>query len=61
MAVDLGLPTLVLIGFIAMLFAPIFMARNRNRSGFLWFLIGCVGSPILAILLLYALGENKET
>ncbi|WP_170557352.1 hypothetical protein [Ruegeria atlantica] len=39
---------------------PITMAQTRNRSGLIWFLIGLVGSPILAILLLLALGDAPE-
>ncbi len=39
---------------------PITMAGRRNRSGLIWFLIGLVGSPILAILLLFALGDAPE-
>ncbi len=39
---------------------PITMAGRRNRSGLIWFLIGLVGSPILAILLLLALGDAPE-
>lgn len=36
---------------------PMGMARSRNRSGLLWVLISIVGSPVLAILLLIALGN----
>ncbi|WP_281973139.1 hypothetical protein [Ruegeria faecimaris] len=36
---------------------PMNMAQNRNRSGLIWVLISIVGSPLLAILLLYALGD----
>lgn len=39
---------------------PITMAGRRNRSGLIWFLIGLVGSPLLAILLLLALGNAPE-
>ncbi|CUH49651.1 hypothetical protein [Ruegeria atlantica] len=39
---------------------PITMAGRRNRSGLIWFLIGLVGSPLLAILLLLALGDAPE-
>ncbi|WP_170372908.1 hypothetical protein [Ruegeria arenilitoris] len=39
---------------------PITMAGRRNRSGLIWFLIGLVGSPVLAILLLLALGDAPE-
>lgn len=37
---------------------PAGMARKRNRSAFIWVLIGLFGSPILAVLLLLALGER---
>ncbi len=36
---------------------PMNMAQNRNRSALIWVLIAIVGSPLLAILLLYALGD----
>lgn len=39
---------------------PITMAGRRNRSGLIWFLIGLVGSPLLAILLLLALGDAPD-
>ncbi len=38
---------------------PVGMARNRNRSAFIWVLIGLFGSPILAVLLLLALGKRS--
>jgi hypothetical protein len=37
---------------------PAGMARNRNRSAFIWVLISLLGSPILAVLLLLALGNS---
>jgi hypothetical protein len=37
---------------------PAGMARRRNRSAFIWVLIGLFGSPILAVLLLLALGNS---
>jgi len=39
---------------------PAGMAERRNRSATIWVLISFVGSPLLAILLLMALGENRE-
>lgn len=36
---------------------PADMARDRNRDPFVWVLISIVGSPLLAILLLTALGD----
>jgi hypothetical protein len=39
---------------------PVKMAGNRNRSALIWVLISLVGSPILAILLLLALGDAPE-
>lgn len=36
---------------------PADMARKRNRSALIWVLISLFGSPILAILLLVALGD----
>ena len=38
---------------------PASMARNRNRSALIWVLISLFGSPILAVLLLLALGERE--
>jgi predicted transporter len=39
---------------------PAQMATTRRRSAFLWICISLVGSPLLAILLLLALGEAQE-
>lgn len=36
---------------------PYEMAEDRNRSGGIWVLISLFGSPVLAILLLIALGD----
>lgn len=36
---------------------PAKMARERNRDALIWVLISLFGSPILAILLLIALGD----
>jgi hypothetical protein len=36
---------------------PARMASARNRSALVWVLISFVGSPLLAILLLIALGD----
>lgn len=52
----------VLLGFWFILWLyvllPAGMARSRNRGTFIWVLIGLFGSPILAVLLLLALGER---
>jgi len=49
--------------FIAMytiwILVPASMAANRNRSQTLWVLISIIASPIIAILLLAALGEDS--
>lgn len=37
---------------------PADMARNRNRSAVIWVLISLCGSPLLAVLLLLALGNS---
>jgi hypothetical protein len=36
------------------------VATVRNRSGFGWFLLACVISPLLAVLLLVALGRGDN-
>lgn len=41
-----------------MIFLPAGMARKRNRSAVIWVLISLFGSPILAVLLLLALGNS---
>jgi hypothetical protein len=41
------------------LILPAQMAGARGRSAILWVLISIVGSPILAILLLLALGDAR--
>lgn len=53
------LPMLALMGFLIWfcIVLPAQMATRRNRSGLLWVLIALVGSPLLAILLLVALGD----
>ncbi len=38
-------------------FLPADMARERGRAPFVWVLISIVGNPLLAILLLAALGD----
>ncbi len=40
---------------------PANMAANGKRSSLIWVLISFVGSPLLAILLLYALGDPPES
>lgn len=41
------------------IFLPAGMAERRNRSQLIWVLISFVGSPILACLLLLALGDAE--
>lgn len=41
------------------IFLPAGMAERRNRSKLIWVLISLFGSPILACLLLLALGDAK--
>ena len=38
---------------------PAGMAERRSRSQLIWVLISLFGSPILACLLLWALGDNE--
>ncbi len=38
---------------------PAGMAERRNRSQFIWVLISLFGSPVLACLLLLALGDDE--
>lgn len=56
----------VIIGLIALFFVlwlyillPAGMAGRRSRSQLIWVLISLVGSPILACLLLLALGDAE--
>jgi len=51
----------LLIAFTVWLFIllPAQMASNRNRHPFIWVLISLLGTPILAILRLMALGNRK--
>ncbi len=37
------------------------MTERRNRNTWVWVAISVVGSPLLAILLLYALGDAPNT
>lgn len=41
-------------------YLPAMMAIDRNRSATIWVLISLVGSPLLAVLLLFALGDAPE-
>ena len=57
-------PTAFVFGLIALLFVvwlyvllPAGMAARRGRSRLIWVLISLVGSPLLACLLLLALGD----
>jgi fumarate reductase subunit C len=52
----IGLAVLAFAFWFAILL-PANMAAARGRSQIVWILISLVGSPILAILLLVALGE----
>lgn len=59
-----GVLAILLLGFMLwfglwlFILLPAGMAKDRNRSAFLWVLVSLFGSPILAILLLIALGER---
>ncbi|MAM61429.1 hypothetical protein [Maritimibacter sp. UBA3975] len=61
-----ALVNLILFGLFAFLvvwvyfFLPAGMASRRNRSPVIWVLISLVGRPLLAILLLLALGEDRS-
>jgi len=39
---------------------PASMAKRRNRSAVLWILVSLVGSPLLAILLLFIFGPKTD-
>lgn len=39
---------------------PAGMAKTRNRSAIVWILIGIVSTPLLSILLLWALGNSEN-
>jgi len=55
-AITFGLLALFLVVWLYILL-PAGMAARRNRSQLIWVLISFVGSPILACLLLLALGD----
>ena len=42
------------------IFVPASMAAKRSRSQFLWVTISIFASPIIAILILAALGEDSQ-
>lgn len=59
-------PLILLVGLLSLFFfvwlyilLPAGMAERRNRSRLIWVLISFVGSPILACLLLLALGDAE--
>ncbi|HCP82469.1 MAG TPA: hypothetical protein DIT67_13190 [Octadecabacter sp.] len=59
---NIGLPGVILLLLVLLLFyAPIHMARKRNRSGLLWFAIGFLGTPLLAILILIGIGDKPRS
>ncbi len=54
----------LLLGFVALVFLfwfsiilPAQMAASRGRNWFIWICISVIGTPLLAILLLIALGD----
>lgn len=49
----------IIIG-ISLLFLVYKMAKNRNREPILWVLLGFFANPLLAIILLLILGEDKK-
>ncbi|MBT8424377.1 MAG: hypothetical protein KJO67_05335 [Silicimonas sp.] len=55
----IGLATLAFVFWLYILL-PAQMAGNRNRSALIWVLISLVGSPLLAVLLLIALGDAEK-
>ena len=60
----IGVLALLAVLFLIFIYLPAKMASNRNRNALVWVLISLFGSPILAVLLLIALGdapaENHE-
>lgn len=58
LSVILGLLALFVVLWLYILL-PAGMAERRNRSQLIWVLISIFGSPILACLLLLALGETE--
>lgn len=48
----------LLVGLWLYILLPARMANDRNRNAVIWVLISLVGSPVLAILLLIALGTK---
>lgn len=56
---NVGLPGLIFVLLVLALYVvTVQMAKKRNRSGLLWFVIALVGTPLLAILLLAAIGAK---
>ncbi|WP_170469038.1 hypothetical protein [Ruegeria arenilitoris] len=62
---DIFILVLYVLAMVALLWlyfvVPWNMAKNRNRNPWIWVGISIVGSPLLAILLLYALGDAPNT
>ncbi len=61
MLVVIAAGLVLLYGIVWLVFLlPADMARERGRDPFVWVLISIVGNPLLAILLLAALGDAKS-
>ena len=58
LSIILGLIALLVVVWLYILL-PAGMAERRNRSQFIWVLISLFGSPVLACLLLLALGDDE--
>jgi len=42
------------------IFVPMNMAKNRGRSALLWVLVSILISPLVSIIVLYAMGPAEE-
>ena len=42
------------------IFVGYFASKHRGRSGFGWFVLSLIVSPLIGVLILLLLGENRE-
>jgi len=48
------------LGWIILSFIMVFLAKSKGRSGFAWFFISILISPIIAFFILLAVGDSDD-
>jgi len=47
-------------GWILLSFIMIFLAKSKGRSGFAWFFISLLISPLIAVIILLVIGDSDD-